>query len=169
MTLKLLLDAFERTPIAFDLKDKLPQRGQQLAIAGLAGSSPSVLAAWLVRAFPGRLLTVVATTPADAERWLTDLGHLTEEPIALYPQREALGEEEPHYEIAGERAETLAALLEGRLRILVTTGRASQERTRVPSRLRDSTLRIRSSAFRVPRSASTWLGLISPRRRLAAR
>ena len=45
-------------------------------------------------------------------------------PVALYPQREALGEEEPHYEIAGERAETLAALLEGRLRILVTTARA---------------------------------------------
>ena len=87
MTLKLLLDAFERTPIAFDLRDRLPQRGQQLAIAGLAGSSPSVLAAWLVRAFPGRLLTIVATTPADAERWLTDLGHLTEEPVALYPQR----------------------------------------------------------------------------------
>jgi transcription-repair coupling factor (superfamily II helicase) len=142
MTLKLLLDAFERTPIAFDLKDRLPQRGQQLAIAGLAGSSPSVLAAWLVRTFPGRLLTIVATTPADAERWLTDLGHLTDETVALYPQREALGEEEPHYEIAGERAETLAALLEGRLRILVTTARASQERTRVPARLKDSTLRI---------------------------
>ena len=154
MTLKLLLDAFERTPIAFDLKDRLPQRGHQLAIAGLAGSSPSLLAAWLVRAFPGRLLTVVATTPADAERWLTDLGHLTEEPMALYPQREALGEEEPHYEIAGERAETLAALLEGRLRILVTTARASQERTRVPGRLRTATLRIRSP-FRVPRSPST--------------
>ncbi|HSB55650.1 MAG TPA: transcription-repair coupling factor [Gemmatimonadales bacterium] len=142
MTLKLLLDAFERTPIAFDLKDRLPQRGQQLAIAGLAGSSPSVLAAWLVRSFPGRLLTIVATTPADAERWLTDLGHLTDDAVALYPQREALGEEEPHYEIAGERAETLAALLEGRLRILVTTARACQERTRVPARLKDSTLRI---------------------------
>ncbi|HWB37060.1 MAG TPA: hypothetical protein VHA75_13650, partial [Rugosimonospora sp.] len=158
MTLKLLLDAFERTPIAFDLKDRLPERGRQLAIAGLAGSSPSVLAAWLARAFPRRLLTIVATTPADAERWLTDLGHLTDDAIALYPQREALGEEEPHYEIAGERAETLAALLEGRLRVLVTTARAAQERTRVPARLRDSTLRIAAggdrSAFRVPRSAN---------------
>jgi transcription-repair coupling factor (superfamily II helicase) len=162
MTLKLLLDAFERTPIAFDLRDKLPPRGRQLTIAGLVGSSPSVLAAWLARAHPGRLLTIVATTPADAERWLTDLAHLTDQPVALYPQREALGEEEPHYEIAGERAETLAALFEGRLRILVTTVRASQERTLVPARLRDATLRISRSAVRpstssgqaVPRSAN---------------
>jgi transcription-repair coupling factor (superfamily II helicase) len=157
MTLKLLLDAFERTPLAFDLRDQLPPRGRQLSIAGLAGSSPSVLAAWLARSHPGRLLCVVATTPADAERWLTDLSHLTEEAVALYPQREALGEEEPHYEIAGERAETLSALLEGRLRILVTTVRASQERTRVPASLRDRTLRIRS-AFRVPRSARAGPG-----------
>jgi len=157
MTLKLLLDAFERTPLAYDLRDRLPARGRQLSIAGLAGSSPSVLAAWLARTHPGRLLSIVATTPADAERWLTDLSHLTEEPVALYPQREALGEEEPHYEIAGERAETLSALLEGRLRILVTTVRASQERTRVPASLRDRTLRIRSE-FRVPGSAKVAPG-----------
>ena len=65
-------------------------------------------------------------------------------PIALYPQREALGEEEPHYEIAGERVETIAALLEGRLRILVTTARATLERTRVPASLAQKTLRLRT-------------------------
>ncbi len=146
MTLNLLLDAFERTALAFDLRDRLPSRGGQRQIDGLAGSSGAVLIAWLARQHPDRLFTIIATTPADAERWIGDLQHLTDVPVALYPQREALGEEEPHYEIAGERAETLAAVLEGRLRILVTTARASQERTLVPAALRNSTLRLSRSA-----------------------
>ena len=142
MTLELLLDAFERTRFAFDVRERLPARGAQLSLAGLPGSSPAVLLAWLARAYPSRLFTVVATTPSDAERWVTDLQHLTAVPVALYPQRESLGEEEPHYEIAGERAETLAALLAGRLRILVTTARATQERTGVAAGLTSSTLRL---------------------------
>jgi len=146
MTLNLLLDAFERTALALDLRDRLPSRGGQRQIDGLAGSSGAVLIAWLARQYPDRLFTVIATTPADAERWIGDLQHLTEVPVVLYPQREALGEEEPHYEIAGERAETLAAVLEGRLRILVTTARASQERTLVPAALRGSTLRLTRSS-----------------------
>ncbi|MEO8138141.1 MAG: hypothetical protein ABI742_00785, partial [Gemmatimonadota bacterium] len=143
MTLSLLLDAFERTAFAFDLRDRLPARGNSLTLGGLPGSSPAVMLAWLARTFPERFFTVVATTPSDAERWLTDLQHLTDLPIALYPQRESLGEDEPHYEIAGERAETLSALIEGRLRILVTTARATEERTRVAADLREGTLRIR--------------------------
>ena len=148
MSLPTLLDAFERTSIAFDLKGRLPTQGSELRLGGLVGSSTAVLVAWLARTYPERLITVVATTPADAERWLTDLQHLTDLPVALYPQREALGEEEPHYEIAGERAETLAALLAGRLRLLVTTARASQERTRVPAELSLRTLRLGPSAPR---------------------
>ncbi len=143
MSLSLLLDGFERTGFAFDLRSRIPGRGQALGLAGLPGSSGAVMLAWLARAFPERLFTVVAATPADAERWLTDLQHVADTPVALYPQREALGEEEPHYEIAGERAETLAALLEGRLRVVVTTARASQERTRAAGGLRERTLRIR--------------------------
>jgi transcription-repair coupling factor (superfamily II helicase) len=92
---------------------------------------------------------VVATTPADAERWLTDLRHLADFPLALYPQRESLGEEEQHYEIAGERVETIAALLEGRLRILVTTARATLERTRVPAELAARTLRLGTASSAV--------------------
>ncbi len=137
MTLKLLLDAFERTPLAFDLRDRLPNGEDCSASPGCQARVPRSWSAWLARAYPERLLTVVATTPADAERWITDLHHLTDLPVALYPQREALGEEEPHLEIAGERAETLAALLEGRLRILVTTAAGQQERTRVPTALRE--------------------------------
>ncbi|MDQ3207829.1 MAG: transcription-repair coupling factor [Gemmatimonadota bacterium] len=135
MTLKPVLDAFRSVPAVRDLSERLPGRGQVLRLGGLPGSSGAVLAAWLVQTFPQRLLTIVAPTPADAERWLTDLSHLTDEVTALYPQREALGEDEPHYEIAGERAEAIQALLQGRLRVLVTTARATAERTLLPAAL----------------------------------
>ncbi len=135
MTLKPVLDAFASAPAVRSLSERLPARGETLRLGGLPGSSGAVLAAWLVQTFPQRLLTIVAPTPADAERWLTDLSHLTDEPTALYPQREALGEDEPHYEIAGERAEAIQALLQGRLRALVTTARATAERTLLPAAL----------------------------------
>ena len=135
MTLKPVLDAFASAPAVRDLPGRLPARGQTLRLGGLPGSSGAVLAAWLVQTFPQRLLTIVAPSPTDAERWLTDLAHLTDAPTALYPQREALGEDEPHYEIAGERAEAIQALLEGRLRVLVTTARATSERTLLPAAL----------------------------------
>src|SRR6185437_12350207 len=124
-----------RTPAAVDLAERLPGRAEAVRLGGLHGSSGAVLAAWLVSRFPQRLLTIVATTPGEAERWLTDLAHLTDEGVALYPQREALGEDEPHYEIAGERTEAIQALLEGRLRVLVTTARATAERTLLPAAL----------------------------------
>src|SRR5207249_5836478 len=74
--------------------------------------------------------------PADGERWLADLQTLLgPESTALYPQRESLGAEEPHYELAGERIETIEALLRGAVRVLVTTARASAERTAVPAAL----------------------------------
>ena len=135
MSLDLLLDAFDRTPGGRELHQRLPARGAELRLGGLPGSSGAVLVAALARALPQRLLAVVATTPSEAERWLSDLNLLAPGGVALYPQREALGEDEPHYEIAGERAETIAALLEGRLRVLVTTARAVAERTLVPAAL----------------------------------
>lgn len=142
MTLSLLLDVLDRTPSALDVAARIPARGGRLALGGLPGSSGAALVAWLARRSPGRLFTVMATTPAEAERWLSDLQRLTDVPMALYPQREGLGEEEPHHEIAGERVETLQALVEGRIRILVTTARASAERTGVPAWLRAATLRL---------------------------
>ena len=129
MKLRPILDAFARSPATVELAGRLPTRGETVRLAGLHGSSGAVLAAWLASEFSQRLLTIVAPTPGEAERWLTDLAHLTDEGVALYPQREALGEDEPHYEIAGERAETIEALLQGRLRVLVTTARATAERT----------------------------------------
>ncbi|MFL5403804.1 MAG: hypothetical protein ACJ8BF_13390, partial [Gemmatimonadales bacterium] len=135
MSLKPVLDALERAPAVRELAGRLPGRRATLALGGLPGSSAAALTAWLAQAFPQRLFTIVAPTPADAERWLTDLAQLTDVPTALYPQREALGEDEPHYEIAGERAETIQALLGGQLRILVTTARATSERTLLPTAL----------------------------------
>ena len=60
---------------------------------------------------------------------------LTDAPIALYPAREGFGEAEPHMEVAGERVETLERLTRGELRILLTTGRALLEKTRMPRAL----------------------------------
>src|SRR6188474_613159 len=142
MSLKPILDAFERVPAVRALAERLPARGEALRLGGVAGSSGAVLAAWLARAVPQRLVVVVAPTPGEAERWLNDLALLTDGRMALYPQREALGEDEPHYEIAGERAETIEALLHGELRVLVTTARATAERTLVPAALERLRLRI---------------------------
>jgi transcription-repair coupling factor (superfamily II helicase) len=140
MPLDFLLDRMSELP-AFDaLAAALPRAGQRVGIGGLPGSSPAVLVAALARRFPQRVLTIVAPTPADAERWLADLEALAPEAVALYPQRESLGGEEQHVEIAGERIETVAALLEGRIRILITTARATVERTGVPGALRDARL-----------------------------
>ncbi|HJP57809.1 MAG TPA: transcription-repair coupling factor [Gemmatimonadales bacterium] len=150
MTLQLILDAFGRAPSAADLRERLPGRGALLRLGGLPGSSGAVLAAWLAAVEAQRLLVIVAPSPGDAERWLTDLGHLTDLPIALYPQREALGEDEPHYEIAGERAETIEAILGGRLRIVVTTARATAERTLVPAALEALRLRLAVGERRPP-------------------
>lgn len=164
MSLAVLLDAFERTPIARDLLERLPQRGAALRLGGLPGSSPAVLVASLARSLPQRLFVVVAATPADAERWLSDLAMLADLPVALYPQREALGEEEPHLEIAGERTETLAALLGGRLRVLVTTARATAERTLVPAALEQLSLRLARASRSRPRDVAERLEAMGYRR-----
>jgi transcription-repair coupling factor (superfamily II helicase) len=135
MPLDFLLDRFDEIPALRALGAALPVPGSRLGVAGLFGSSPAVLVAALARRLPQRVFAVVAPTPADAERWLADLVTLAGGAAALYPQRESLGAEEPHYEIAGERIETLEALLRGAVRILVTTARATVERTGVPGAL----------------------------------
>jgi len=142
--LQQVLDAFGRCATIRELSERLPARGELLRLGGLPGSSGAVLAAWLSsNVTPPRLAVIVTTTPADAERWYADLQQLAGDVVGLYPQRESLGEDEPHYEIAGERIETLAALLRGELRILVTTARASAERTAIPLALESLRLVIR--------------------------
>ena len=148
MSLETILDALGRAPTARELIARLPGRGTSLSVGGLPGSTGAVLASWIARALPQRLLTIVAPTPSEAERWLSDLHALTDLKVALYPQRESLGEEEPHLEIAGERVETLEALLSGKLRMLVTTARATAERTRIPAALAEMRLVLRAGERR---------------------
>ncbi|HET9039596.1 MAG TPA: DEAD/DEAH box helicase, partial [Gemmatimonadales bacterium] len=164
MKLRPVLEAFGRSPGAIELAERLPARAEALRLGGLHGSSGAVLAAWLAARFPQRLLAVVAPTPGEAERWLTDLAHLTDDGVALYPQREALGEDEPHYEIAGERAETIEALLQGRLRVLVTTSRATAERTLMPAALERLRLRLATGERRPPGDVARTLERMGYRR-----
>ena len=164
MKLRPVLDAFARAPATTDLAERLPARGATVRLGGLAGSSGSVLASWIANTQPHRQVVVVATTPPEAERWLTDLALLTDGAVALYPQREALGEEEPHYEIAGERAETLEALLRGQVRIVVTTARATAERTLVPAALERLRLRLVPGDRQAPKSVAAALEAMGYRR-----
>jgi transcription-repair coupling factor (superfamily II helicase) len=135
MPLDFLIDRMDTLPATRALATGLPAPGARLGVAGLPGSSAVVLLAALARRLPQRAFVVVTATPTDAERWLADAQTLGGDAVALYPQREALGAEEPHLEIAGERIETLQGLLSGEIRILVTTARATAERTGVPAAL----------------------------------
>src|SRR5439155_19446943 len=135
MPLDFVIDRLDALPATRALAEGLPAPGARLGIAGLPGSSPAVLLAALARRLAQRVFVVITPTPTDAERWLADLRALTGSAAALYPQREALGAEEPHFEIAGERVETLELLLSGHVRALVTTARSAAERTGVPGTL----------------------------------
>ena len=146
MPLDFLLHKFDELPATRSLIERLPPPGQRVGVGGLPGSSSAVLVAALTRRLPQRVFTIVAPTPADGERWLADLQTLLgSETTALYPQRESLGADEPHYELAGERIETLEALLRGTVRVLITTARASAERTAVPAALEQARLVIEAS------------------------
>ncbi len=146
MPLDFLLEKFHDLPATRSLIERLPSPGKRVGVGGLPGSSAAVLLATLARALPQRVFTIIAPTPADAERWLADLQTLLgAESTALYPQRESLGAEEPHYELAGERIETLEALMRGAVRVLITTARASAERTAVPAALEQARLVIEVS------------------------
>ena len=135
MALDFLLDRFDALPATRALVEQLPIAGGRLSLGGLPGSSAAVLVATLARRLPQRVFVVLAPTPGDAERWLADAQALLGPTAGLYPQREGLGAEEPHFEIAGERIETVEALLRGSVRVLVTTARASAERTGMPGAL----------------------------------
>src|SRR5216117_2013768 len=156
MPLDFLLERFHDLPATRALIERLPSPGKRIGVGGLPGSSPAVLVATLARALPQRVFTVVAPTPADGERWLADLQTLLgPDTTALYPQRESLGAEEPHYELAGERIETLEALLRGTVRVLITTARASAERTAVPAALEQAQIVIEVSKEELRLTATT--------------
>ncbi|MGD8726813.1 MAG: hypothetical protein PVH40_04160, partial [Gemmatimonadales bacterium] len=138
-----LVETFRTQPPYRALGRALPQRGTQLRVGGLPGSSPAVLVAALAVEHPQRVFLVVAPGPAAAEAWLADLHVLMGDAVRLFPQRESLGEEEPHLEILGERVETLDTVLSGEARAVVTTLRATLELTRMPEAVEQQRLEIR--------------------------
>ena len=160
MALPSLLAAFGDLPGVRALIEALPESGRAAALRPLPGSADAVLVAAIAQARPRRLFAVVVPDPTDAERWLADLTVLLDdECVALYPQREAMGEDEPHYEIAGERVETLEGLNRGAVRVLITTARATAERTLMPAALEKARLEMAAGlSFRDARSSLERLG-----------
>lgn len=141
MALPILVERLSALPAFARLTATLPREHGRQSVFGLAGSADAVLLAALVEREPNRLFVVVADQLPDAERWLADLQSvLGEDGVALYPPREGFGEIEPHAEIAGERIETLERLSRGGVRVLLTTARAVQERTRLPRALANARL-----------------------------
>jgi transcription-repair coupling factor (superfamily II helicase) len=158
-----ILDALESLPAFTHLVNTFPAPGTRLTIAGLPGSSDAALAASVARRQgEQRFFVVVAETLPDAERWLSDLASLVDDPsnVALYPPREGFGEIEPHLEVAGERVETLEHVARGQVRLLVTTARAVLERTRLPDALRHGRLEIRHGEQRRLESLTAHLEVI---------
>ena len=144
MALDALLDAIERLPAFHRVLNTLPSPGDRLIAGGLPGSADATMVAALARRLTTRFFVVATDGVGEAERWLADLETLlTDEPIALYPAREGFGEAEPHMEVAGERVETLERLTRGELRILLTTGRALLEKTRMPRALQELRVELR--------------------------
>ena len=147
MALPRLVASFAALPQVEELLRKLPAPGERVGLASLAGSAGAVLVAALAERRPHGLVVVVTPTPTAAERWLADLNVLLpEDAVALYPQREALGEDEPHYEIAGERVETLERLNRGAVGVVITTARATAERTLMPAALEAARLELAAGA-----------------------
>lgn len=136
MALPILIERLSALGAFARLRATLPRTNGHQAVGGLVGSADAVLTAALAQSEPNRLFIVVADQLPEAERWYADLQSvLGEEGVALYPPREGFGEVEPHAEVAGERVETLEALARGAVRVLLTTARAVQERTRLPQAL----------------------------------
>ena len=102
------------------------------------GSAATAVVAALHERLGTRVLVVVTPSPTHAAETEADLEILLGRNTSyLFPQREALPYEssEPHLEIGGLRVEAVEALLGGRARLIVTTVRALQERSPIPSRL----------------------------------
>jgi len=148
MAPNLILEAVASCAGVRELADRLPAPGQRVTLGGAIGSiAPAVVAA-LHRMRPERVFICVAETPQGAAAAQADLETLLDREAEshLYPQKEALPyeEAEPHLEIGGLRVEAVEALLSGRVRLVVTTPRALQERVPMPAHL--TTLR---QTFRV--------------------
>ena len=155
-----LIEAFKAQPQLAELLAALPRAGERRDVTGLEGSTPALLAATLCDALPNRLLVVVASGPSTADAAQSDLNAILGENAAvLYPQRETLPYEtgEAHLEVQGLRIEALEALLSGRVRVLVTTPRALQERAEIPERLAELRLHLEAGEQTSPTALAARL------------
>jgi transcription-repair coupling factor (superfamily II helicase) len=109
---------------------------QPTRLSGLAGSSTSVMIALIYEALAA---TTVVVCPDEAEAIKDDLESLVgQESVLDFPDWEILPYDEfsPHEAIVGARLRTLAALLDGRRRIVVVPLRAFLRSTLPPEDLR---------------------------------
>ena len=144
-----LIAAMRAQPAFAALLDRLPRPEHTLRVGGLPGSATALLLGALARVRERQRWLVVAPSPAAADAFEADLHTLLgPDDAVLYPQRETLPYEsaEHHVEVGGMRVEAIEALLAGRARILVTTDRALQELTVLPSALGDLRLTLRTGA-----------------------
>jgi transcription-repair coupling factor (superfamily II helicase) len=135
-----LIEAFHAQPAFGRLVAALPAPGNAVRIGGLAGSAGALAVAALADRLPQRIWVVLANSPAEAEAVTADIQSILHDDAAvLYPQREALPYEvdQEHVELSGLRVEAIEAVLSGRSRVLITTARAVQELTPLPSGLAD--------------------------------
>ncbi|MEJ2215075.1 MAG: transcription-repair coupling factor [Gemmatimonadota bacterium] len=158
-----LLQAMARQPAFKALETRLPGDAGSVTIGGLPGSAPALVLATLAHRTEHRVWLAVAASPPEAEALEADLGVLLgTDRVVLYPQREALPfeAEEHHIEVSGRRVEALEALLSGRVRILVTTHRAIQEREKIPSALTDLRVTLATGAALRPAELAERLELM---------
>ncbi len=114
---------------------KFLERGEEGAgVTGLYGSSHSLVLATLMDDFRAPFL-VVTPDPVTARDVSDDLGIFGVEGICNYPEDEILPYDyhEPDRDITGEQMETLASLIRGDCRVLVTTIRSLLKKVYAPS------------------------------------
>jgi transcription-repair coupling factor (superfamily II helicase) len=122
----------------------VPADSAGVRATNLAGSSKAVLAAALAEDLEAPVL-VVAPSAERGEAWVADLESLLGEgSVGWYPQWEILPYEPraPQREIEGQRLEFLAGLLEGSVRVGVTTARAAVQKILPPAALENRLLRL---------------------------
>ncbi len=117
-------------------------RAGDVAVDSLPGATPAAVAI-AIRSAGLDPIVLVADDPNEAEELFGDLESLGGHARYL-PQRETLPYEDvdPHVEVAGQRTETLAALLRGSVHVIVTTARGLVERSPLPSGWTELVLRL---------------------------
>ncbi|HET9334126.1 MAG TPA: transcription-repair coupling factor [Gemmatimonadota bacterium] len=134
---------FRASPAFRAVRRELAESGSARA-TNLAGSSRGVLTAALAEDL-GVPVLVVAATAERGEAWVADLESLLGEGrVGWYPQWEILPYEPraPQREIEGQRLEFLAGLLEGSVRVGVTTVRAAIQKILPPAALEARLLKV---------------------------